>query len=107
MLRKFNIAPRLILLIAVQAVILGVVGGVAVYGLNVAASSTEVLNRNVSEVSLSVTEFKSRSIYVLGRVVSPGKYAYADAINLFAGGDVDKAVKALAVDPRLKVRAHQ
>ena len=49
MLRKFNIAPRLILLIAVQAVILGVVGGVAVYGLNVASRSTDVLNQNVSE----------------------------------------------------------
>jgi polysaccharide export outer membrane protein len=56
-------------------------------------------NRNVTEVSLSVTEFKSRSIYVLGRVVSPGKYAYADAINLFdlireAGGFSEDALKS-------------
>jgi protein involved in polysaccharide export with SLBB domain len=56
-------------------------------------------NRNVTEVSLSVTEFKSRSIYVLGRVVTPGKYAYADAINLFdlireAGGFAEDALKS-------------
>ncbi len=55
-------------------------------------------NRNVNQVSLSVTEFKSRSIYVLGRVVSPGKYAYADAINLFdlvreAGGFAEDALR--------------
>lgn len=56
-------------------------------------------NRNVTEVSLSVTEFKSRSIYVLGRVLNPGKYAYADAINLFdlireAGGFSEDALKS-------------
>lgn len=55
-------------------------------------------NRNVNQVSLAVTEFKSRSIYVLGRVVSPGKYAYADAINLFdlvreAGGFAEDALR--------------
>lgn len=55
-------------------------------------------NRNVNQVSFAVTEFKSRSIYVLGRVVSPGKYAYADAVNLFdlireAGGFTDDALK--------------
>lgn len=55
-------------------------------------------NRNVNQVSFTVTEFKSRSIYVLGRVVSPGKYAYADAVNLFdlireAGGFTDDALK--------------
>ncbi len=49
MLRKFKIGPRLILLIAVQALILLLVGGTAVFGLNVASQSTEVLNRNVSE----------------------------------------------------------
>ncbi len=55
-------------------------------------------NRNVNQVSLTATEFKSRSIYVLGRVMSPGKYAYADAVNLFelireAGGFADDALK--------------
>jgi polysaccharide export outer membrane protein len=55
-------------------------------------------NRNVTQVSLSVSEFKSRSIYVLGRVVTPGKYAYAEPINLFdlireAGGFTDDALR--------------
>jgi len=55
-------------------------------------------NRSVTQVSVSVTEFKSRSIYVLGRVVTPGKYAYADAINLFdlireAGGFAEDALR--------------
>ena len=55
-------------------------------------------NRNVNQVSFTVTEFKSRSIYVLGRVVAPGKFAYADAVNLFdlireAGGFTDDALK--------------
>ncbi len=49
MLRKFKIAPRLILLIAVQALILAAVGGTAVFGLNAAAQSTDALNRTVSE----------------------------------------------------------
>jgi len=55
-------------------------------------------NRSVTQVSMSVTEFKSRSIYVLGRVVTPGKYAYADPINLFdlireAGGFAEDALR--------------
>jgi polysaccharide export outer membrane protein len=55
-------------------------------------------NRNVTQVSVSVSEFKSRSIYVLGRVVTPGKYAYAEPINLFdlireAGGFADDALR--------------
>ena len=49
MLRKFNIGPRLSLLIAVQTVILLLVGATAIYGLNTASQSTEVLNKNVSE----------------------------------------------------------
>lgn len=55
-------------------------------------------NRSVTSVSLSVAEFKSRSIYVLGRVVSPGKYAYAEPIGLFdlireAGGFAEDALR--------------
>jgi hypothetical protein len=46
-------------------------------------------NRNVNQVSFAVTEFKSRSIYVLGRVVSPGRIHFAvtaaDGEVLFAG----------------------
>ncbi len=49
MLRKFNIGPRLVMLIAVQTVILMVVGATAIYGLDTASRSTEVLNENVSE----------------------------------------------------------
>jgi protein involved in polysaccharide export with SLBB domain len=55
-------------------------------------------NRNVGAVSLSVAESKSRSIYVLGRVVTPGKYAFADPIHLFdlireAGGFAEDALR--------------
>jgi protein involved in polysaccharide export with SLBB domain len=55
-------------------------------------------NRGVTTVSVSVSEFKSKSIYVLGRVVTPGKYAYADPINLFdlireAGGFAEDALR--------------
>jgi methyl-accepting chemotaxis protein len=49
MLRKFNIGPRLVVLIAIQTVILIVVGATAIFGLDTAARSTEVLNENVSE----------------------------------------------------------
>jgi len=45
MLRKFNIGPRLVILIAVQTIILLVVGATAIYGLSTAARSTELLNR--------------------------------------------------------------
>jgi len=55
-------------------------------------------NRNVTSVSLTVTEYQSRSIYVLGRVLKPGKYSYAEPINLFdlireAGGFSDDALR--------------
>ena len=49
MLRKFNIGPRLLMLIAVQAVILMLVGATAIYGLNAASQSTQLLNDNVTE----------------------------------------------------------
>lgn len=49
MLRKFNIGPRLLMLIAVQAIILGLVGATAIFGLNAASQSTQLLNNNVSE----------------------------------------------------------
>ena len=53
MLRKLKIGPRLILLIAIQALILVVVGGTALFGLNLAARSTDVLNENVTEGTVS------------------------------------------------------
>src|SRR5262245_42044639 len=55
-------------------------------------------NRQVSSVSLSLAETKTRSIYVLGRVVTPGKYAYTEPINLFdlireAGGFAEDGLR--------------
>jgi methyl-accepting chemotaxis protein len=49
MLRKFNIGPRLLMLIVVQALILGLVGATVIYGLNAASQSTQLLNDNVRE----------------------------------------------------------
>jgi methyl-accepting chemotaxis protein len=49
MLRKLGIGSRLILLIAVQAFILLAIGATALFGLDLAARSTNVLNRNVTE----------------------------------------------------------
>jgi twitching motility protein PilJ len=49
MLRKFNIGPRLMMLIVVQAVILLLVGATAIYGLKTASQSTQLLNDNVTE----------------------------------------------------------
>jgi len=49
MLRKFNIGPRLMMLIIVQAVILLLVGATAIYGLQSASLSTQQLNDNVTE----------------------------------------------------------
>jgi polysaccharide export outer membrane protein len=55
-------------------------------------------NRNVHEVTLTLAESKTRSVYVLGHVVAPGKYSYADAVSLFdvireAGGFTEDALK--------------
>lgn len=49
MLSKFRIGPRLILLIAVQAIVLLAIGATAVIGLNLAASYSDTLNRTVGE----------------------------------------------------------
>ena len=49
MLRKLKIGPRLILLIAVQAIILLIIGATALFGLDLAARSTNALNQNVTE----------------------------------------------------------
>jgi len=85
-------------------VVLPMAGEVKAVGLTVPQLEEQIVrrlsdfNRNVTQVSVTVTEFKSRSIYVLGRVVTPGKYAFADAINLFdlireAGGFADDALR--------------
>ena len=49
MLSKIRIGPRLILLIAVQAVVLLAIGATAVTGLNLAAAYSDSLNRTVGE----------------------------------------------------------
>ena len=49
MLQRFRIGPRLLGLIIIQAVTLVAIGVTAIAGLNIASSSTEQLNRNVSE----------------------------------------------------------
>lgn len=49
MLNKLNIGPRLVLLIAVQTIMLIVVGLTAVTGLNFAANTTATLNTNIIE----------------------------------------------------------
>ena len=49
MLSKLRIGPRLILLIAVQALVLLAIGATAVTGLNLAAAYSDSLNRTVGE----------------------------------------------------------
>ena len=49
MLNKMRIGPRLVLLIAVQTIVLAIIGVTAVLGLNFATDTTESLNKNVIE----------------------------------------------------------
>ncbi len=49
MLNKMRIGSRLVLLIAVQTIVLAVIGATAVIGLNFAKDTTESLNKNVIE----------------------------------------------------------
>jgi len=49
MLNKMRIGSRLVLLIAIQTIVLGVIGATAVVGLNFATDTTESLNKNVIE----------------------------------------------------------
>ena len=49
MLNKMRIGSRLVLLIAIQTIVLGVIGVTAVLGLNFATDTTESLNKNVIE----------------------------------------------------------
>ncbi len=49
MLNKIRIGKRLVLLIAVQTIVLAVIGATAVLGLNFATDTTESLNKNVIE----------------------------------------------------------
>ncbi|MCW8900542.1 MAG: methyl-accepting chemotaxis protein [Gammaproteobacteria bacterium] len=49
MLNNMRIGPRLVLLIAVQTIVLGIIGVTAVLGLNFATDTTQSLNKNVIE----------------------------------------------------------
>ena len=49
MLNNMRIGPRLVLLIAVQTIVLAIIGATAVLGLNFATDTTESLNKNVIE----------------------------------------------------------
>lgn len=49
MLNKMRIGPRLVLLIAVQTIVLAIIGATAVIGLNFATDTTETLNDNLIE----------------------------------------------------------
>ncbi len=49
MLNKMGIAPRLVLLIATQMLVLAIIGATAIIGLNFATDTTESLNENVVE----------------------------------------------------------
>lgn len=49
MLNKMRIGPRLVLLIAMQTLVLAIIGITAVLGLNFATDTTESLNKNVIE----------------------------------------------------------
>jgi len=49
MLNKMRIGPRLVMLIAVQTIVLAIIGATAVLGLNFATDTTESLNKNVIE----------------------------------------------------------
>jgi protein involved in polysaccharide export with SLBB domain len=85
-------------------IVLPMAGEVRAGGLSIEELESQIVrrladfNRNVSQASISVAEFRSKSIYVLGRVVTPGKYAFAQPINLFdlireAGGFTDDALR--------------
>ena len=49
MLNKMRIGSRLVLLIAIQTIVLAIIGATAVLGLNFATDTTESLNKNVIE----------------------------------------------------------
>lgn len=81
MLNKLNIGPRLVLLIAMQTIVLAVIGLTAVLGLNYASDTTEALNKNVIEqVTLNQLNEVVRSdlLQMLNRV-SNGKMAWTEA----------------------------
>ena len=78
MLNNMRIGPRLVLLIAIQTVVLAIIGVTAVLGLNFATDTTQSLNKNVIEqVTLNQLNGNVRSdlLDMLGRVAN-GKVSW-------------------------------
>ncbi len=79
-----------------------VIGGVPAEGKTTAELSAELgrrfslYDRDISQVNISIAEFRSRKIYVLGAVLRPGKYSFAELPTVWdaiseAGGPTDDA----------------
>ncbi|HYQ95747.1 MAG TPA: polysaccharide biosynthesis/export family protein [Candidatus Eisenbacteria bacterium] len=77
-------------------------GGVTAEGKTVNELSAELArrlslyDRDITQVNVSVAEFRSRKIFVLGAVVKPGKYSFAQLPNVWdaigeAGGPAEDA----------------
>ena len=78
MLKNMRIGPRLVLLIAVQTIVLAIIGVTAVLGLNYATDTTESLNKNVIEqVTLNqlTTNVRNDLLDMINRV-STGKITW-------------------------------
>jgi polysaccharide export outer membrane protein len=86
-------------------------GGVPVEGKTAADLGAELgrrlslYDRDITQVNVSVAEFRSRKIYVLGAVLRPGKYSFAelpsvwDAIGEAGGPTEDAQLSAVEVIP--------
>ncbi len=92
MLNRLNIGPRLVLLIAIQTIVLIIIGATAIAGLNYATNTTQSLNKSVIEqVSLNQINDALRSdLLQMVNAVAAGKLSWetgranlAAARNLF------------------------
>jgi len=69
------------------------------------ARRLSLYDRDITQVNVSVAEFKSRKIFVMGGVVTPGKYSFAqqptvwDAISEAGGPSDDAQLQAVEVIP--------
>jgi len=90
------------------------IGAVPAEGKTVAEMGAELgrrlslYDRDITQVNVSVAEFLSRKIYVLGAVIRPGKYSFAELPTVWdaigeAGGPTDdallSAVEVIPGDP--------
>ncbi len=86
-------------------------GGVTAAGRTVTELSAELArrlslyDRDITQVNVSVSEFRSQKIFVLGSVLKPGKYSFAqlptvwDAIGEAGGPTEDAELSAVEVIP--------